>query len=90
MMNSLNELAVQIELHSLPNIKKGFSQGISPNDYFRGQPIIYELISEHTRSPRFKDCVKAFVDYGLDFDDKILLSISGAQFSCRSIISEQM
>jgi hypothetical protein len=75
MMNSLNDLAVQIELHSVKNIKKGFSQGISPNDYFRGQPIIYELISEYTRSPRFKDCVKAFADHGLDFDDKILLSV---------------
>ncbi len=34
----------------------GFSNGVDPNDYFRNEPHIYELISEYTRSPRFKDC----------------------------------
>ena len=74
-MNNLNDLIIQIELHSVEGIRKCFSREISPNDHFRNKPLIYELISEYTRTPRFKDCVKAFVDYGLEFDDKILLSV---------------
>jgi ankyrin repeat protein len=74
-MNDLNDLIIQIELHSVKGISNCFSQGVNPNDHFRNEPLIYELISEYTRTPRFKDCVKAFVDYGLEFDDKILLSV---------------
>jgi hypothetical protein len=33
------------------------------------------LISEYPRGPKFKECVKAFVDYGLDFEDKALLAV---------------
>ncbi len=29
----------------------------------------------YLRSPKFKDCIKAFVDYGLKFEDKVLLSV---------------
>ena len=74
-MNDLNDLIIQIELHSVKGISNCFSQGVNPNDHFRNEPLIYELISEYTRTSRFKDCVKAFVDYGLKFDDKILLSV---------------
>lgn len=73
-MDYLRELIVNIELHSVEGIEKCFANGISPNDHFRGEPLIYELTSEYTRGPRFKDCVKAFVDHGLEFDDKILLA----------------
>ncbi|MCW3088959.1 MAG: hypothetical protein JWP81_28 [Ferruginibacter sp.] len=68
-------MAVQIELHSVEGIRKCFSKGVNPNDLFNGEPLIYELTSEYTRTPRFKDCVKAFVEYGLHFEDKILLSV---------------
>jgi hypothetical protein len=74
-MNNLQELIEQIELHSPDGIKRCFANGIDPNDHFKGEPLIYELISEYTRSPRFKDCVKAFVEHGLKFDDKILLAV---------------
>ena len=74
-MDYLHELINQIELHSVEGIKECFAHGISPNDHFRGEPLLYELTSEYTRSPRFKDCVKAFVDHGLEFDDMILLAV---------------
>jgi hypothetical protein len=38
-------------------------------------PLIYELTSEYGRGPMFKECVRVFVDHGLVFDDKILLSV---------------
>ncbi len=71
----MNKIIEQIELHSVDGIRKFFSEGINPNDIFNGEPLIYELTSEYTRSPRFKDCVKAFVEYGLDFPDKPLLAV---------------
>jgi hypothetical protein len=74
-MDYLRELVIQIELHSVEGIKKCFSHGISPNDLYKGQPLIYELTSEYTRTERFKDCVKAFVEHGMTFEDKILLSV---------------
>lgn len=74
-MSSLDELIGQIELHNVEGIRKCFSEGINPNDHFRNEPLIYELTSEYTRSPRFKECVKAFVDHGLVFDDPTLLAV---------------
>ncbi len=74
-MNTLSELVEQIEYHSVEGIRKCFASGINPNDFYSGEPLIYELTSEYTRSPRFKKCVKAFVDYGLEFDDKPLLAV---------------
>ncbi len=46
-----------------------------PNDTYKNKPLIYELTSQYLRSPRFRDCVKVFVDYGLEFDDKFLLTV---------------
>jgi len=74
-MDYLQQLIDDIELHSVAGIKECFAHGISPNDYFRSEPLIYELTSEYTRSKRFKDCVKVFIDHGLAFEDKILLAV---------------
>ena len=74
-MNYLQKIISDIELHSVEGIKECFANGIHPNDLFNNQPLIYELIGEYTRSNRFKDCVKAFVDHGLIFEDKHLLSV---------------
>ncbi|MBC8052352.1 MAG: ankyrin repeat domain-containing protein [Sphingobacteriaceae bacterium] len=74
-MDYSNKIITDIELHSVGGLEECFKNGISPNDYFEGQPLIYELISEYTRTPRFKNCVKVFIDYGLDLDDKALLAV---------------
>lgn len=74
-MNSLNDIIIQIELHSAEGIRQCFGAGVDPNAIWRDEPLIYELTSEYTRSPRFKDCVQVFVDSGLDFKDKALLSV---------------
>ena len=74
-MNYLEKIIGEIEVHSVEGIKECFSNGISPNDHYNGQPLIYELTSEYARTPRFKDCVKAFVDHGLIFEDEALLSV---------------
>lgn len=74
-MDYLGKIIGEIEVHSVEGIRECFENGINPNDYFNQQPLIYELISEYLRSPQFKDCVKVFVDYGLIFEDKVLLSV---------------
>jgi hypothetical protein len=72
-MDYLQKLIVDIELHSVDGIRTCFENGVDPNTLFRNEPLINELISEYTRSPRFKDCIKAFVDFGLKMDDQPLL-----------------
>jgi len=74
-MDILQEIAIQIELHSVEGIEACFKKGLNPNSLFKGEPLIYELTSEYTRSPRFSNCVKIFVNYGLEFDDPILLAV---------------
>lgn len=74
-MEYLSKIAGEIETHSVEGIIECFQNGVSPNDLFKNDPLIVELTSEYLRSERFKDCVQAFVDYGLVFEDKILLSV---------------
>ncbi|HEY6503546.1 MAG TPA: ankyrin repeat domain-containing protein [Chitinophagaceae bacterium] len=74
-MNYLHKIIEQIELHDVEGIEDCFRHGVGPNDLYNNEPLLYELTSEYTRSPRFKDCVKAFVDHELKFDDEVLLSV---------------
>lgn len=74
-MSYLDKIIGEIEEHSVEGIIECFRHGVNPNDHFKGEPLIYELTSEYLRSYRFKDCVKAFVDHGLVFDDKALLAV---------------
>lgn len=74
-MNHLEKIIGEIEIHSVEGIKECFANGLSPNELYNNEPLIHELTSEYLRSPRFKDCVKAFVEYGLQFQDSILLSV---------------
>jgi hypothetical protein len=74
-MERLTDIVYQIELHSTEGIRQCFADGINPNEKYKREPLIYELTSEYTRSSRFKDCVKAFVDYGLELEDKPLLAV---------------
>jgi hypothetical protein len=70
-----NELYLAFETHSVEGIKKCFAKGMSPNERRNGNPIFYEFLSYYMRSPQFKECVKMFVDGGLDFEDQLFLSV---------------
>jgi Ankyrin repeat len=74
-MDYLKKIIGEIETHSVDGIRECFEKGLKPNTYFKNEPLIYELTSEYMRSPRFKDCVKVFVQYGLQFEDKLLLAV---------------
>lgn len=74
-MDYLQKIIIDFELQSVEGIKECFENGISPNDFYNNKPLIYELINEYPRGPKFKQCIQAFIDYGLVFEDKLLLSV---------------
>jgi len=74
-MDYVNKIIGEIECNSAEGIIDCFKNGVSPNDIFKNKPLIYELIGEYGRGPQFKECVNAFVDYGLQFEDKVLLAV---------------
>jgi hypothetical protein len=74
-MNYMDKIVGDIEEHSVEGIRECFANGIDPNDQYNNEPLFHELTSEYARTPRFKECVKAFVDHGLIFEDKALLSV---------------
>ena len=46
-MDYLQRIIGEIEVHSADGIKECFENGVSPNDYFKDKPLIYELITAH-------------------------------------------
>ncbi len=74
-MDPLQKILIAFEGHSVAEIKAGFENGVDPNQIVQGKPLIYGLINMYTRGPRFKQCIKAFVDHGLIFEDEMLLAV---------------
>ena len=74
-MDYLVKLIGDIEEHNVAGIKECFENGVNPNDLYNNEPLIYELTSEYARTSSFKSCVKTFADYGLNFEDKVLLAV---------------
>ncbi len=75
MQNLIAEIVLEIELLSEDGIRSCFERGLSPNMQFNDRPLIEELTSEYGRGPAFQRCVKAFVDHGLEFENKSLLAV---------------
>ena len=74
-MDFLQKIITYFELHSVDGIRECFENGVNPNETVNGKSLIFELINMYTRGPMFKSCVQAFVDNGLDFEDKVLLAV---------------
>jgi hypothetical protein len=74
-MDYFSKIIGDIECQDVAGIRDCFEHGVDPNAHFKGVPLIYELTSEYGRGPLFRESVRAFVDYGLQFDDKPLLSV---------------
>lgn len=74
-MSYLPKIAGYFETHSAEGIRECFQNGVNPNQLHNGQPLIYELISMYLRSNRFKDCIRAFVDFGLKWEDEVLIAV---------------
>ncbi|WP_158858882.1 ankyrin repeat domain-containing protein [Lunatibacter salilacus] len=74
-MDYLKKIINDFEIHSAAGIKECFENGVDPNLEYKGRLLIYELITMYLRGPGFKDCVRIFVDYGLEFEDKVFLAV---------------
>ncbi|MGZ3874408.1 MAG: ankyrin repeat domain-containing protein [Mucilaginibacter sp.] len=70
------QILYDIEVHSIEGIRGYFENGGNPNEILnRNTPLFTTMVEMYTRTPRFKDCVKAFIDAGLEFDDLALLAV---------------
>jgi Ankyrin repeats (many copies) len=74
-MNYHEKIVGDIEGHDVQGIKNCFENGVNPNYFFEGRPLIYTMIDMYLRSPNFKKCIQLFVDFGLIFEDEILLAV---------------
>ena len=74
-MDYLKKISIDIELHSVEGLRNCFENGVNPNTVVKDKPLIYELINMYSRGPNFRECIKTFIEYGLEFEDKLLLSV---------------
>jgi len=74
-MDYLGKIITDFELHSVEGIKECFEKGVDPNLTVNGKPLVYQLINMYSRGFSFKECLKIFVEFGLEFEDKILLCV---------------
>jgi hypothetical protein len=86
-MDYATKILTAFELHSPEEIRSCLENGVDPNMVFEGKPLVFALINMYLRSPRFKDCVRVLVDYGLKFDDEVLLSVL---LDDASLLNEQL
>jgi len=71
-----NQILYAIEVHSVEGILRYFEGGGSPNDTLPdGKHLFTTMVEMYSRTPRFKDCVMAFIDAGLKFGDQALLAV---------------
>ncbi len=74
-MNFTEKILTDIEIHSAKGIKECFENGVNPNGIHDGRPLFDLLVTMYLRGSRFKECVQTFVDYGLRYDDRLLLAL---------------
>jgi hypothetical protein len=74
-MPDYTQMLYDIEVHSVAGIRNYFTQGGNPNEVHNGEPLFTTMVEMYFRSPRFKDCVQAFIGAGLKFDEEALLAV---------------
>jgi hypothetical protein len=74
-MADQQQLLYDIEVHSVNGIRSYFENGGNPNEFYNGMPLFTAMVEMYLRSPRFKDCVKVFIEFGLVFNDQALLAV---------------
>jgi hypothetical protein len=74
-MPNYTEILYAAEIHGVDEIKAYFNKGGSPNEVHDGMPVFTMMVEMYARGPRFKDCVQAFIDAGLEYKDKALLAV---------------
>lgn len=70
-----HQIIYDLETHDTAGIRYCFENGISPNDHFRRNPLIHELVGGYKRGAGFSQCVGLFVEFGMEFSDQALLAV---------------
>src|SRR5579872_790410 len=75
-MIETSQILYHIEVHSADGIRRHFKYDGDPNEAMDdGTPLFTMMVEMYTRTPRFKDCVQAFIDHGLRFEPEELLAV---------------
>lgn len=74
-MPDYNQILYSIEVHSVEGIQQYFREGGHPNEIHDGVPLFTTMVEMYSRSAQFKDCVQAFINAGLEFEDEALLAV---------------
>ena len=74
-MPDFAQIIYAIEIHSVEGIRAYFADGGSPNEVHNGVPLFTSMVEMYARGERFKHCIQAFIDAGLEFADKALLAV---------------
>ena len=74
-MPGYQQLLYDIEVHSVEGIKRYFQNGGDPNEIHDNVPLFLTMLKMYTRTPRFKECINAFIAGGLAFEHKALLAV---------------
>ncbi|HEY9194808.1 MAG TPA: ankyrin repeat domain-containing protein, partial [Mucilaginibacter sp.] len=74
-MPDYNQILYATEVHSVNAIQQYFLAGGNPNEVHDGVPLFTTMVEMYFRSPAFKDCVQAFIDAGLQFEEKASLAV---------------
>jgi len=75
MASTYSQFVNDFERHAVDEIRARLKNGADPNEVKNGTPVFIWLLEMYTRSPRFKDCVQAFIDAGLKFEPLALLAV---------------
>lgn len=88
-MPDFAQIIYAIEVHSVEGIKAYFADGGNPNEVHNGVPLFTSMEEMYTRGERFKHCIKAFVDAGLEFADKALLAVLAHDAEALQLVLKQ-
>ncbi len=74
-MEDYKQLIYDIEIHSVEGLNSYFENGGNTNEVHDGIPLFTTMVEMYLRSSRFKECVKVFINHGLDFPEPALLAV---------------
>jgi len=74
-MSNSNNIITAFELHDATAIENYFKTQGNPNEMRKSEPLFNRLADMYSRSAKFKECVRIFIAYGLQFDDAPLLAV---------------
>jgi ankyrin repeat protein len=74
-MPDYKQILYDMEVHSVKGIQKYFLEGGDPNEVHSEVPLFTSMVEMYTRGSNFKNCVKAFIDAGLAFEEEALLAV---------------